>query len=270
MRRSLQLASLLFPVLLWAGIQPATAAPGSTLEQRLQRVERRVARITDLTLALDALREENRRLRGQIESLQHQIGQLRRKQRDIYLDMDQRLSALQQGPAPAAPVAAAGQGGSAAGAGPAPEPAMASATAGPGTGTGGQADPARAQADYKAAYALLDPQVRRYADAASAFEQFLKKYPDSPLAANARYWLGESYYVAQDNEHALAAFEQLLREHPDSAKAPGALYKIGRIRAARGERDEARAAFEQVVKQYPTAPAAGLARAQLQRLGQGH
>ncbi|MDJ0739317.1 MAG: YbgF trimerization domain-containing protein, partial [Gammaproteobacteria bacterium] len=71
----------------------ATAATPSTA-QRLELLERRVGRITDLTLQLDQVRSENRELRGEIENLGYEIERLKRKQRDIYLDIDQRLGTL--------------------------------------------------------------------------------------------------------------------------------------------------------------------------------
>ncbi len=256
-RRIFLLAGLLLPL----ASPPAMSADSQTrlsAEQRLERLERRAARITDLTLAVDSLRRDNSRLQGEIDRLRHELAQLRRKQRDIYLDVDQRLSALQSGTG----AAASGQ--------PAGSAAAPGSPAGPTSPKTEQpaepVDAAQMQADYKAAYALLSPQQRRYDEAAKAFRQFLEKYPDSPLAANAQYWLGEAYYVSQKNAEAKAAFEQLVQKYPGSAKIAGALYKIGRIKAAEGDRAGARRIYERVLKEYPSSPAAGLAREQLKRL----
>jgi tol-pal system protein YbgF len=253
---------------LLAGLSgPLLAASGLTTEQRIELLERRVAKVTDLTLALDAVREENSRLRGQIETLQHQIEQLKRKQRDIYLDIDQRISSLQASgvPQPAAAPASAPPSAAPAAVQQAGAPPAATAQEQPAA----PADPQQMQADYKAAYALLSPQARRYEDAAKAFKDFLDKYPNAPLSANAQYWLGEAYYVSQKNDEALEAFDKLVSGYPDSAKVPGALYKIGRIQASRGDKAAAIATLKKVVDGYPTAPAAGLAREQLNRLQQG-
>lgn len=237
----------------------ASAQQGSvlTVQQRLERLERRAARVTDLTLAVDALRQENRRLQGEIDRLSHELEQLGRRQRDMYLDVDQRLSALQAG----GTTKIAGQA--------APPPAQGGGDTAPTTvaeAPAEQPDADRMEAEYQAAYALLSPQQRRYDEAAKAFQAFLAKYPGSALAANAQYWLGEAYYVAQKNAEARAAFEKLVQQYPESAKIPGALYKIGRIKAAEGDREGARALYERVLKEYPSSPAAGLAREQLKRL----
>ena len=223
--------------------------------ERLDLLERRVGRVTDLTLQLDELRAENRQLRGQVEDLGYKIEQLERKQRDIYLDIDQRLGAPASGNAPVTGAPSPRSGGAAAAAEtPAPKAA---------------AGVSRKQidAEYQAAYALLSPQQKRYEEAAKAFADFVAKYPQDELTPNAQYWLGEAYYVSQRNRDALQAFEAVVGKYPDSTKAPGALFKVGRLQQAAGNQDAARASYQRVVKDYPDAPAAGLARQKLQQLG---
>ena len=239
-------------------LSSATLMAAPTTSERLDVLERRVSRVTELTLQMDEVQRENRQLRGEIENLGYEIEQLKRKQRDIYLDIDQRLS-----------------GGQGAGTPPAEEPA-ATPEADPAAVAIENRSPAplvasgnrsKIQAEYQAAYDLLSPQQRRYDDAAKAFASFLKKYPQDPLAPNAQYWLGEANYVSQHNAEAQQAFELVVERYPDSTKAPGALFKIGRLQQAAGNNDAARASFERVLTDYPDSPAAGLARQRLGQLG---
>ena len=229
------------------GLLPATTlAANPSTAQRLELLERRVSRITDLTLQLDQLRRENQQLRGEIENLSYEIERLKRKQRDIYLDIDQRLGNVSGGGAPAetaAPVTAR-------------EPAPVVSR-----------DRSKVTAEYQAAYALLSPQQKRYAEAAKAFEAFLQKYPDDELAPNAQYWLGEAHYVSQNNAAAQQAFEVVVSRYPDSNKAPGALFKIGRLQQAGGNVAAARSSYQRVLNDYPDSPAAGLARPRLDQPG---
>jgi tol-pal system protein YbgF len=236
---------------------PALAQAASTSD-RLDLLERRVGRITDLTLQLDEVRRENRQLRGQVENLGHEIEQLKRKQRDLYLDIDQRLGGGQSGVVPA----------------PTPTPATSSAvpavvetrTERPAANRGAGGDRTKIEAEYKAAYDLLSPSNKRYEDAAKAFAVFLQRHPHDQLAPNAQYWLGEANYVSQRNAEAQRAFEQVVSKYPDSSKAPGALFKIGRLQQAAGKHDAARKSFQRVLNDYPDSPAAGLARRRLERL----
>jgi tol-pal system protein YbgF len=247
-------------MLVLAGLLAVSAATAASTSQRLDLLERRVAQITELTLQLDEVRRENRELRGEIENLSHQIEQLKRKQRDIYLDIDQRLSGSQGGGAESPDTGSAGPGTAAAEA-----PVVADEPrAAPPVASGNRP---KIQAEYQAAYDLLGPQNRRYDEAAKAFAKFLKKYPHDPLAPNAQYWLGEANYVSQKNAEALNAFELVVSRYPDSTKAPGALFKIGRLQQAAGNKSAARASFERVLTDYPESPAAGLARQRLEQLG---
>ncbi|HOP16580.1 MAG: tol-pal system protein YbgF [Chromatiaceae bacterium] len=230
-----------------------------TTAQRLELLERRVNRITELTMELDEVRRENRQLRGSIESLGNEIEQLKRKQRDIYIDMDQRLSAGQGADEVAAPAVAASVAAQAGTSAPVERAVAAVDPA--------RVDRAQVQAEYQAAYDLLSPQQKRYEDAAKAFAVFLQKYPQDELAPNAQYWLGESHYVSQHNAEALQAFEVVVSRYPDSTKAPGALFKIGRLQQAAGNNDAARASYEKVLRDYPDSPAAGLARQRLEQSG---
>ncbi len=246
-------SGLLFALLI---LSPLAATAAGSFDQRLDVLERRVDRITDLTLQLQAIQEDNRQLRGQIEQLQHEIALLKRKQRDLYLDIDQRIASLQQTPAPAVPAAP-------------PSTATAAtpaAVAAPRPSTPAAADPAREEAEYKAAYALLSPQQRRYQEAVKAFRAFLEKYPHSKLAANAQYWMAEASYVLQDNETALREFQKVVSDYPDSPKVAGALLKIGYIQHALGQRAAAKATLEQVVRDYPNTAVADMAKQRLQRL----
>lgn len=245
--------------LLFALLPAVTLAADLSTSQRLELLERRVSRITNLTLQLDQVRGENRELRGQIENLGYEIEQLKRKQRDLYLDIDQRLSA-----------------GQSAGAG------AAVAVQSPGTANGGAAvetpapvgnrqpastaDRAQIETEYQSAYALLNPRNKQYAEAAKAFTVFLRKYPNDELAPNAQYWLGEAYYVTQKNADALKAFEAVVNNFPRSTKVPDALFKIGKLQEARGKRTAARASYEKVVAEFPNSAAAGLARDRLGKI----
>ncbi len=250
----------LYPLLLAVLVLPWSAlSAADTLQQRLDLLERRVGQVTELTLQMDELRRENRLLRGEVERLGHQIEQIERKQRDIYLDIDQRLSTAERGAPPAPPTVPTATPT-------APAVPVGERGAGAPT-TPSVVDRGQIEAEYQAAYALLTPQQRRFDEAAVALSRFLDKYPDDELAPNAQYWLGEAYYVSQKNAEAQKAFEAVINRFPTSGKASDALFKIGRIQQAEGKRDAARASYARVVQDYPDSPAAGLARQRLEQMG---
>ena len=106
----------------------------------------------------------------------------------------------------------------------------------------------------------------RYADAAQAFSSFVDTYPQSDLAGNAQYWLGESYYVTRNYEIALEAFQTLLQDYPDSTKRGDGLLKIGFTHYELDQFDRARAALEQVQQEFPDSTLSRLAESRLRSM----
>ncbi len=98
-----------------------------------------------------------------------------------------------------------------------------------------------------------------------AFRRLLELYPQHGRAADALYWIGESFR-ADDPDSAAAAFEQVVERFPGSDRAPLALYKIGLDAERRGEPAAARLYFQRVVAGYPRSDEADLARAKLKNL----
>jgi tol-pal system protein YbgF len=122
------------------------------------------------------------------------------------------------------------------------------------------------QENYQAAFNLV--QARRYPEAATAFENFLTSFPQSPLADNAQYWLAETHYVQRDFMGALPEFEKVVEQYPQSAKLADALLKVGYCNYELKQFDQARAALERVMREYPDTTAARLASQRLDRLAQ--
>ena len=87
-----------------------------------------------------------------------------------------------------------------------------------------------------------------------------------PLAANAWYWLGESYYVTQNFDIAEEAFRTLLTSFPASQKAPDALLKIGYCQYELRKWSEAETTLTRVVETWPDTEAARLAERRLRAL----
>jgi tol-pal system protein YbgF len=105
-----------------------------------------------------------------------------------------------------------------------------------------------------------------YERARKQFKDFLHRHPDSKLAGNAQYWLGECYYGTKDYGQAIEAFDRLHRSYPDSTKVPAALLKKGFAYVALNDRGRASSALKQVVEAYPKSPEAMKAKEKLAQL----
>ncbi len=99
--------------------------------------------------------------------------------------------------------------------------------------------------------------------AIQGFQEYLKSYPDSELADNAQYWIGESYYGKQKFAEAIEAWNLLLKDYPSSDKLPDARVKKGMALEKLGRRSQALLEYRYVVDRYPNSPAARQAREKL-------
>ncbi len=98
------------------------------------------------------------------------------------------------------------------------------------------------------------------------FAAFLSQYPNSDLAPNARYWLGESHYGKKDYKLAIDAYDRVELDYPQSEKVPAAILKKGYAYLALKDKKRASSAFKQVVTLYPKSPEAGKASDKLSQL----
>jgi len=104
---------------------------------------------------------------------------------------------------------------------------------------------------YQYAFDLL--RQTKYDEAEKALHTFVDEYPENPLAGNASYWLGETYFVRQDYNNAALTFAQGFQKYPKSGKAPDTLLKLGISLAALGETADACKALHELSTRFPTA-----------------
>lgn len=114
---------------------------------------------------------------------------------------------------------------------------------------------------YQQQYALL--RAGDLDGAINGFNQFIQRYPNSSLAGNAQYWLGECYYAQRKFSQAIVEFERVYHQYPSSEKVPAALLKIGYSNLELEKPATARSIFRQLVRSYPKSPEAAKAYARL-------
>lgn len=107
---------------------------------------------------------------------------------------------------------------------------------------------------------------KRYAEAEAGFRRYLELYPETDLADNARFWIGESHYARSDYAAALEAFMATVELHPQGNKVADALLKAGKCLEALGRREEAKQTYHEITDRFPTSVAAAAARERLEEL----
>jgi len=111
--------------------------------------------------------------------------------------------------------------------------------------------------------AYLDFTRGKYDVAVDGFRHYLELFPESEMADNALYWVGECHYSQGRLDSAEAAFRDVLARYADANKAPAAGYKLALVYAAQDREAEARRQLVEVVERYPGTTEARLAQDRL-------
>ncbi len=233
-----------------AGVSVAESA----LDKRVQKLERMLDNQSLMLLlqSLQALQREVSELRGDVEVLSFELDKLKKQQKDIYLDLDQRIQQTDQS------VSNLLAGSSVAGFGaPSSEPADELIT-----------DDAQEtlgeQESYQAALTLL--KSGRYEDAIQSYQVFIISYPESIYAPNAQYWMAEAYYVLKSFQSSISQFQKVISAYPSSRKVADAYLKMGFAYYELKEWVNAQSALEKVITDYSSSTAARLAQRRIQKM----
>ena len=227
----------------WAAFAqaPISSVGSGSVEDRVTQLERISNAHSQLLTQLQQQLSDNQTdidsLRGQIQENQYQLNQIVERQKQILLQIDSLSSGG----------AAQGAGGDQSGA--------AAPQATPDTGVAAPAASAPVQTgdantDYNAAIALVQDKSRQD-EAIAAFQNFVKKYPDSTYQPNANYWLGQLNYNKGKKDDAAYYFASVVKNYPKSPKAADAMFKVGVIMQDKGDTAKAKAVYQQVITKYP-------------------
>ncbi|MDU2942276.1 MAG: cell division protein CpoB [Enterobacteriaceae bacterium] len=238
----------------WAAFAqaPISSVGSGSVEDRVTQLERISNAHSQLLTQLQQQLTDNQSdidtLRGQIQENQYQLNQVVERQKQILLQMD----SLSNGSGAAAQPATGDQNGAA-------SPDAGAATSGAPVQSGD------ANTDYNAAIALVQDKSRQD-DALTAFQNFVKKYPDSTYQPNANYWLGQLNYNKGKKDDAAYYFANVVKNYPKSPKAADAMFKVGVIMQDKGDTAKAKAVYQQVINKYPGTDGAKQAQKRLSGL----
>ncbi len=124
-----------------------------------------------------------------------------------------------------------------------------------------------ASEQYNNAFGLL--KRADYPAAEEALKSFLRQHPNDPLAGNAQYWLGESYYARGKYSEAAGAFAEGYKRYPKGPKAADDLLKLGMSLGHANQKQNACVALIQLDHDFPHAgsPVKDQAAREKKRLG---
>ncbi len=260
---------------------PVVRSGGTTSGTSLQGDDRALRTLKQI----ESLQQEMSELRGLVETQDHEIQQLKKSQKDLYLDLDKRLTDIQQKPSSAkekrtsaAPIVTEPK---------ATQPILKTSekmeTPGvlaPLSVSSASSSPAMVVASahesekeaYDAAYSFV--RSKQYPEAIGAFQDYLSRFTEGEYAASANYWLGEVYLVQWQADKtntdlldkAISAFSNLTAQFPKHPKMADALLKLGIVENEKGNSLVAKEYFIDVKNRYPGSAAARIAESRLQQL----
>jgi tol-pal system protein YbgF len=182
----------------------------------------------DMQTSLEAINADMRKLRGQNEELMHNLQDLEKRQKDLYVDLDGRLRRFEVGDAVTT------------------EKASGKKTK--------VEDPSVENRALEVAYNFY--KIARYQNAVTAFQEFLTNYPQSVHVANIRYWMGNAFFVLKDYKASLENYQQLVNKFNDHPKVVDALFSIADCQELLRDKAAAKQTLKQVMQNYPGTEAA--------------
>ena len=221
----------------------AAEAAKMTLAERVAYLELRAQSQNklqaDLSYQFNEIQRQIRELTGQIEEHDFKLKQIQDRQRDLYRDIEYRLSNLSTNgkvklKRPTSKTV---------------KP-LVDATNATDAGINNKAEDSKnnslARREFERAFALV--RNKQYKASIIAFQSFLKNYPATSYSANARYWMGQVYLVENSLDNAAEQFTLLTSEFPNSTKAANAMLKLGDIYVKQKKWTSAKAYYNRVAE----------------------
>jgi tol-pal system protein YbgF len=205
------------------------AAQNKDLTEQLAQIKRS---LLELSSQLDQVRGELAKQRGANEQLARDVADLQRRQKDIAQGVDERMRKV---------------------------------------------EPQRVTLDGKEFVA--DPEEKRQFDeamaivragdfpgAASALNNFLRRFPQSGYGDSARFWLGNALYGKRDLKEAITMFRTFIANAPEHMRVPEAMLAIANSQAESKDSKSARLTLGELLRKYPQSEAAQAGKERLAAL----
>lgn len=207
-------------------------AANKALQDQLQQLMPLRTSLLELNNQLEALRAELARQRGANEQLARDVSELQRQQKDMAQGVSDRIRKLEP-----QKVAVDGK-------------------------------EFLADADEKRLYDEAFAFIRSgdFAGAATALNNFSRRYPASGYLDSVRFWAGNALYGKRDYKEAITMFRTFMANAPEHARVPEALLAVANCQAEMKDSKGARVTLADLLKRYPQSEAAQAGKERLAAL----
>ena len=237
--------------------QPKVDTESMSTDERIRRLERLLESqgLVSLMVQQQEIQQELQRLRGEVEVQTHTLTELKKRQRELYVDIDRRMLAVERNGG-RGPIASVPPRNNRAPVATRPAPSS--------TGTASPSQTLDEQKSYQKAFDFL--RALRYDKAISAFRDFIQQFPTGRYAHIAQYWIGEANYAQRRFAAAIVDYQALLDNYSNSPKLAEAMLKIGYSQFELKQYDQARVSLDNLIKSYPGTTEAGQGQNLLQKI----
>ncbi|GAA5143085.1 tol-pal system protein YbgF [Thalassotalea piscium] len=208
----------------------------TTLERKLDTRNRAQVNVQR---QLDELQNEVNELRGITELHTHQLSQILERQRELYQELDRRVSQALK-----------------------PANSVPSSISAPSKEAVSYSTNLTENEAYDRAVNLV-LKDKNYDQAIPEFKAFNQRFPNSTYAANAHYWLGQLLFNKGELDQSKAEFEVVVKEFNTSSKRSDALLKLAMVEQKQNNTTKAAQLYRQLISEYPDSSAAKLAAPRL-------
>ncbi len=196
--------------------------------------------LLDLQMQLEAQAAEIRKLHGQNEELVHDLQDAEKRQKDFYVDLDSRVRRFEAGDATAVQ----------------PVPGKAGRV-----DSTRDANPVGENKAFETAYGFY--KTEDYQNAAIAFRDFLKQFPQTGHEANVYYWMGNAYFLIKDYANSLDSYQALVSKYVDHPRVPEVMLNIAECQLELKNKVAAKKTLKQIITQFPGSDASDNAKKRL-------
>ena len=221
----------------------------AAIEKRLSAIEAVVqgGGLSDMQNQIELLKQEVANLKGDLEVAQHDLETTQQRQKDLYTDTDTRLRRIEGGASSNTDA-----------------PSNGNATVAVGNAT---ATPTIEEKDVKA-FADADALSKsaKHKDAFTAFDVFLKEYPNSKLVPDALYGMGYSQFGLKNYKSSIATQQKVIDYHAQSSKVPDAMYSQANSQIQLSLISSAKKTLRSLIEKFPNADVTPAAQKRLKTL----
>ena len=187
----------------------------------------------------ERLRQDIARLRGLVEETGRLASTGKNQQKDLYLDLDQRINQIDQRIKQVEPVAIAVDG------------------------INYRVSPAEKIQFEELRELLRAGEFKKTVQSAHAFQQ---AFPSSALSANVLLTRGTALYADKDYKNSILARQEFIEKFPNHPARPQATLNLAASQAESGNPNTARGILENLIKSFPNSSAAAEAKDRLKAL----